>query len=556
MDHNDAFVPEEKKAKNKNRQMIIIFSLAAVLLLVGDLFVMTHLVSIFMVYILILVTVLLMICAYVIINAVLREIDDGKKYAEEQYEAMAKAEKATYLLTKKVIDQFSGMQDAVKDPLQEVLNAQKGVAKVTINRSKEHAEAMMNSNDRILEQIITIEEKFDSMQVNYFEKNQEELQNVMQTLDAKEQEMISGLGDIRNEMLEISNIIQGLQAQSASIQQSIAEQQDMLTGQQDMLTKQQSILTEQRDMTFGKSFIPQDEQADYMEEASMESDEPAFADFDTLSSEEMNLGEPAPDEGLDLGGLTLEGDTSFEEEPLSEGLDLEGLSIGEGLNLGESVLDEGPDLGGLTLEGDMSLEEEPLNENLDLGGLSIDEGLDFGGLSIDEDLNLGESVLDEGLNLGESVLDEGLNLGESVLDEGLDFGGLSLEGNMNLEEEPLSEGLDLGGLSIDEGLNPEESILDEGLGLEETSLGDMMDLGESSVNEEIEIRASELSGEMGLNDPVLEDDIGLGDITLDKGFGADEPEAEPEPVIPAAPDLSNPNKMMTPEEIEALLANM
>ena len=38
-----------------------------------------------------------------------------------------------------------------------------------------------------------------------------------------------------------------------------------------------------------------------------------------------------------------------------------------------------------------------------------------------------------------------------------------------------------------------------------------------------------------------------------------EPEPMPEPVaeeIPPMPDLSDPNKVMTPEEIAALLANM
>ena len=42
-------------------------------------------------------------------------------------------------------------------PTEELLTAQKAFAKININRSKENADALMNSNDKLLEKIVSFE---------------------------------------------------------------------------------------------------------------------------------------------------------------------------------------------------------------------------------------------------------------------------------------------------------------------------------------------------------------------------------------------------------------
>ena len=97
-----------------------------------------------------------LVCLYVVINGLftLRESKDARN--EEQYDSVFKSEKASYLMLKKyfeeIEDKLNYLEKASKVPTEEIINAQKGIAKVIINRSRENTEALMNSNDQVMEQ--------------------------------------------------------------------------------------------------------------------------------------------------------------------------------------------------------------------------------------------------------------------------------------------------------------------------------------------------------------------------------------------------------------------
>jgi hypothetical protein len=80
---------------------------------------------------------------------------------EEQYDSIFKSEKASYLLLRKTFDDLYELiekgNQSRKTNVEDIIHAQKAVAKVSIGRSKENADALMNSNDRIMEKISMLE---------------------------------------------------------------------------------------------------------------------------------------------------------------------------------------------------------------------------------------------------------------------------------------------------------------------------------------------------------------------------------------------------------------
>ena len=80
----------------------------------------------------------------------------------DQYDALQKAEKASYLMMRKyfseIEERLSNMEQQIGIPTEEIINAQKGIAKITISRNKENADALMNSNDKLIEKISDFEE--------------------------------------------------------------------------------------------------------------------------------------------------------------------------------------------------------------------------------------------------------------------------------------------------------------------------------------------------------------------------------------------------------------
>ena len=97
-----------------------------------------------------------LVCLYVVINGLfaLREMKDARN--EEQYDSVFKSEKASYLMLKKyfeeIEDKLNYLEKAAKVPTEEIVNAQKGIAKVIINRNRENTEALINSNEQVMEQ--------------------------------------------------------------------------------------------------------------------------------------------------------------------------------------------------------------------------------------------------------------------------------------------------------------------------------------------------------------------------------------------------------------------
>ena len=149
----------EKKKEKNYRLSLVISILIAACLFVADLYIMINMPQ--NVLALAAVNVLFLAAIYYVIDAVTRQISAAAERKEEQYDSIFKSEKASYLLLRKTFDDLYELiekgNQSRKANVEDIIHAQKAVAKVSIGRSKENTDALMNSNDRIMEKISMLE---------------------------------------------------------------------------------------------------------------------------------------------------------------------------------------------------------------------------------------------------------------------------------------------------------------------------------------------------------------------------------------------------------------
>ena len=149
----------DKNSEKNVRFRINITLLIAVVLLVADLYAMINMPQKFI--ILAIITALFLVAIYFLVDSISIYLMAEKNRKEEQYDSIFKSEKASYLLLRKTFDDLYELiekgNQSQKANVEDIIHAQKAVAKVSIGRSKENADALMNSNDRIMEKISMLE---------------------------------------------------------------------------------------------------------------------------------------------------------------------------------------------------------------------------------------------------------------------------------------------------------------------------------------------------------------------------------------------------------------
>ena len=149
----------DKNSEKNVRFRINITLLIAVVLLVADLYAMINMPQKFI--ILAIITALFLVAIYFLVDSISIYLMAEKNRKEEQYDSIFKSEKASYLLLRKTFDDLYELiekgNQSRKTNVEDIIHAQKAVAKVSIGRSKENADALMNSNDHIMEKISMLE---------------------------------------------------------------------------------------------------------------------------------------------------------------------------------------------------------------------------------------------------------------------------------------------------------------------------------------------------------------------------------------------------------------
>ena len=201
----------DRKEKDSSLNTILFSSLAITFLLLVELFLMIAMPQ--MLPAIAVVGVVIVGCAYLDLSTFVKRLRKKDQEQEEQYASILKSEKAAYLLIRKYFDeieeQLTLLEDKFSEPFQEVVAAQKATAKVTINRNKENTDALMNSNDKMLELLFNLESKIEetkeALSVGLEGRSKDQNAALLQ----KQMEMSNQLRELeltlRNEILQAVN---------------------------------------------------------------------------------------------------------------------------------------------------------------------------------------------------------------------------------------------------------------------------------------------------------------------------------------------------------------
>lgn len=153
------------------------------------------------------ITVILLIYLWGVVNGFLTLRTLKEERREEQYDSIFKSEKASYLMLKKYFEEIEEkiaiLQEASKVPTEAIIGAQKGIAKVVINRNKENADAIMGSNEQLLDAVERFEARLKESdefiienQKNVLYENLKEIMDRQQTLSDNIKDMETRLSQV------------------------------------------------------------------------------------------------------------------------------------------------------------------------------------------------------------------------------------------------------------------------------------------------------------------------------------------------------------------------
>ena len=467
----------------KDKIQVILSSIAVAVLIIMEFYIMINFKSNFMAMA---VGILLMIVAlFFLISALLDMSLKQKDIEQEKYEEIYNAQKASYLVIKKSFDEMEQRLRAIEEnsalPAEDIINAQKAVAKVTISRSKENTDALMNSNDELINQLVNIQEKLESNNSQMIEKQQSIIKesnfDIQQKIAALTNQLTSIEGKIQNQVPVMA--VQPMQ--QMAMPQSMPAPEPMPVAEEIPMPEEAAVPEE----------VPMAEEISMPEEIMEET--PAEEPMAEMPMEE----EPVVDDlGLDL-------DAVVEEEPQADdlGLDLDSLTEEAPTEeVAEEIVDD------LGLDLDFQVEEEPVAEEVPVEEAPAEE-------PVAEEVPVEEAPAEE--IIAEEPVAEEISAEEAPVEEA------------PAEEVPVEEA-------------PAEEIIAEEPAAEE-------------------IPAADPGADL---DALLEEIGETVEETEPEPEPAAEPEPEPEPkeeaiVIPdVGVDLTDPNRVMSPDEIEKLFANI
>ena len=190
----------------KEKLIIAFSSVFEALFLLLELYFMIHSRENFVA--LIVVAICMILVLFFLVMAIIDLNQKIKNMEWKEYQDIYKAQKASYLSTKKAFDKIgqrlSALEEGNSFPAEDIISAQKAVAKVTISRNKENAEALMNANDELIQRVFGFEEKLAD--------NKEELMKLQQEImQQTKDEMSENQKNIQTQFDTIQSLLQQVQ---------------------------------------------------------------------------------------------------------------------------------------------------------------------------------------------------------------------------------------------------------------------------------------------------------------------------------------------------------
>ena len=483
---------------------------------------------------------------------------------DKESEDMAKVLQAMFELTRKsqadADNKIQQMSEEYAVPAEEIINAIKALAKVTIGRTKENADALMNSN-------AVVAGKIADMQADIQTLTEKSDRFSGSTPATPTEQQISGASNdqIRKLTNSIDDVLHELKRMDADIER---------------LEQSQKALVEKPPVIFAGSLVsgnvPQQgvystepQTAEYKPDSIAKTNEDTTSDTDLdldieseSDNETVESDETTDDElSLDTDESTDDGLSLDTDETTDDGLSLDtDETTDDGLSLDtDETTDDGLSLDTET-DDDLSLDtDESTND-----GLSLDADTDVdNGLTLDED-----TKTDDGLSLDtDAVVDDELNLDSDLstdtdltVDAGADDDlGLDVDSSKNEDSTPEDVEPAPEEKAEEPESTPDEKPQEPGPAPEEpapepeTNAAPISDDPDAKLSPE-QIAALFASANAGSDSDSSTANSADTENNNDNSTDSTESEKKPEDSKPEAG--GDPNRMMTPEEIEALFSKV
>ena len=232
---------------------------------------------------------------------------------DKEFERVYKAAKVSYMFLRRSVLELSDKLEEIDDnssmPIDELIDAQKAIAKVTINRSKENANALMNSNDKLIERMLSFESKLQELIENtHTESNEAEFEKVSHSIEENQHELLSLMHEVENSLKEdLLKASDALETKMSSIPDSVAS----LVPEPQIIEK--TIVQEK--VVAATETAPVMEQEPVVEEVPVMEEAPAADPNATMSMEEI---EKLLQEANVLVDEPADGESAVEEQDVEE----------------------------------------------------------------------------------------------------------------------------------------------------------------------------------------------------------------------------------------------
>ena len=188
---------------------------------------------------------------YFLILSIINVSQYNKRMELERYEDLYNAQKASYLIVRKSFEELSKRLEDLEQvnnlPAEEIINAQKAVAKLTISRNKENALALMESNESLIEQLSSLERELKQNNSSIAERQEKLLEQTKKDLIERNRDLERQLLELQAKVAENRQIVMPpMYAQPAP--QMMPQQMDTVSRQKDI--KHDDYAQEETDISF------------------------------------------------------------------------------------------------------------------------------------------------------------------------------------------------------------------------------------------------------------------------------------------------------------------
>lgn len=249
---------------------------------------------------------------YIVTDLSFKMQREKESFYEKEYENIYKAQKVSYVFLKQSFMDMEKILERIEEntevPAEELIEAQKAVGKITIQKNRENAASVLNSNEKVIHHIISLEDK-----VKEAVRSIEESSNASDTApDDRQQEIIDNLA--QNQIVlkeELNRLAEQMNLQNHEIldavKKSLSENAAML---EEHIVSEISVKAEE-------NFAPK-EAAESDTKGMVISEEPDTAEMvmpaeDDIVSEMVTAEDPVEEESV-LTESPLSGESVMTEE--------------------------------------------------------------------------------------------------------------------------------------------------------------------------------------------------------------------------------------------------